>query len=605
MKRDDCVAVEPRTAALTVHAAFDRCVRRSPSALAVVDGHRTLTYAELQRMAVGLSRILTAAGVGPDVPVALLAERGVDAVVGILGILKAGGAYVPIAPSDPDARIDAIVRDTAAPVVLCQNHLRERVGMADIVALDTARLATSADCPTGTAPEAGPSNLAAVVYTSGSTGRPKGVEIEHGAILHRLASGYAPRRHDLQKAPLTVGAHFSDLLVPLLSGGPVIFAPNACLTSGRALLAFLGAYETTRMVFVPSQLSALLESGGEAVAALSRLDTVIVGGELLGPELVKTFRTLLPHTQLVNGYGTCEVAGFICMGPVDSPDDITVGTPTPGCEVHILDERLRPVASGDRGELCVGGPRLARGYRHNLSLTSERFVHDPFSESARRLYRAGDVAERLPDGRIRILGRRDFEVKVHGRRVNLNEVESVMEQLPGVRRAIVFWDAAATRGRVVAYVRLHPSEHEGGAAGTLRAGVAARLPPYMVPSQIHFVSDFPLLPNGKIDRTALAAAAASVVAAAPSPDDVVQPLTPTEQALTDAWQELLRVPHVRVTDDFFSLGGDSLDAIRFLLRAEDAGLPVTMDQLQAARSLSALARMIDEAAPLAAEERAR
>jgi non-ribosomal peptide synthetase component F len=322
----------------------------------------------------------------------------VDAVIGILGILEAGGAYVPLDAHDPDARVAAILEDSAAPLMLVQSSLRERLdgAAAAIIELDEGSFADAGPAP-AIDPATTPDHLAAIVYTSGSTGTPKGVEIPHRAIMARVRNGYRSRRHDLQKAPLSVVAHFSDLLVPLLSGGPVIVVPDECLGSGRALSDVILRYGTSRMVFVPSQLGALLEGGSEAVSALARLDSVIVSGESLTPGLVSAFKRLLPHTVLLNAYGASEVAGLACMGEVSSPDDITAGSAIAGCAVYVLDDDLRLVAEGESGEVYLGGPQLARGYRGNPALTEERFVSDPFSEGGRRMYRTGDLAERLQE----------------------------------------------------------------------------------------------------------------------------------------------------------------------------------------------------------------
>lgn len=582
-----------------VHDAFDRQAALTPDAVAVLGDERPISYIELQRRAERLAFTLRRAGVGPEVPVLLHSERSLDAVVGILGVLKAGGAYVPINPCDPEERVSEIIEDAGVSLVLSQSHLRERlrVPASNVIELSDGRiqygsLRTEGTVPSGTTQD----NLAAIVYTSGSTGIPKGVEIRHSAIMARIRNGYRPRRHDLQKAPLSVVAHFSDLILPLLSGGPVIFIPDACLRSGRALLDVIQRYGTTRMVFVPSQLSVLLEGDSDTVAALGRLDSVIVSGESLNPTLVRDFKRLLPHTVLLNAYGASEVAGLACMGAVSSPDDITVGNAIPGCAVYVLDDDLRPARAGALGEVYLGGPQLARGYRRNPSLTGERFVVDPSSEAGSLMYQTGDLAERLPDGRIRIVGRRDLEVKVHGLRVNLNEVEAVLERTPGVRRAVVAFDGADVHERLTAYV-LAQEWFDAGDLTSLRAAVAAQLPSYMVPSRIRIVTAFPMLANGKVDRVALRLVDSEAFRSEESVTaNYLAPRTVTERALANIWQDLLGISRVSATDDFFALGGDSLDATRFTFRAEAVGLRVTLQQLEDAPSLEALARTIDEEA---------
>lgn len=584
-------------AELCLDEAFDRQAAHSPNATAVVDGTLEINYAELQYKAQRLAFKLREAGVGPDVPVGLLAERSCDAVIGILGILKAGGAYVPINPHDPEARITAIIEDSGAALTLVQPHLRPLLRTAaDVIELNGGAVAHAHSAITMTPASTLPTNLAVIVYSSGSTGPPKGIEISHRSIMARARNGYRPRRGDLQKAPLSVVAHFSDLVLPLMSGGPVIFLPDSCFNSGRALSEVICRQGTSRMVFVPSQLSAFMEGGKDAVMALGRLDSVIVSGEPLSPSLVRGFKRRLPHVALVNAYGASEVAGLVCMGEVRAPEDITVGHPIPGCAVGLLDEDLNPVPDGAEGEVYIAGAQVARGYRRNPGLTAERFLARPSGSDGGPVYRTGDRAQRLKDGRIRIVGRCDFEVKIHGFRVNVNEVEGMLEGLPGVQRAVVAVHTAADQTRLLAFVLPQPSCKPADAA-MMRTALAEQLPAYMVPSQIRCVTTFPLTPNGKVDRVALATSdsrdAASGDAAA---DSYIAPRTVTERVLADIWRSLLGVSRIGATDDFFALGGDSLDATRFILRAEALGVIVTPEQLEDASSLETLALTIDRSA---------
>jgi amino acid adenylation domain-containing protein len=585
----------PDVTDLCLHDLFDQCVSRSPDEPAVVEVNRTLSYAELQRRAESLALTLRLAGVGPEVPVALFSERCIEAVIGILGILKAGGAYVPINPRDPDERLNRIIENAGIRLVLLQKHLRGRlqVPAAQAIGIDPDSLAYSSRSSKVVVSGVNPDNLAVIVYTSGSTGFPKGVEIPHRAITARLRNGYRARRHDVQKAPLSVVAHFSDLLVPLLSGGPIIFAEDACLTSGHSLLDLVSRNEPTRMVFVPSQLAVLLEAGSDALAALARLDSVILSGEPVTPALVGTFKHLLPHVTLLNAYGASEIAGLACMGEVSSPSDITVGSELPGCSVYLLDEELSPVADGTVGEVYFGGPQLARGYAGDPLLTAERFISDPFKAGGSRMYRTGDSAERHRDGRIKVLGRRDLEVKIHGFRVNLNEIETVLEASPTVKRAIVSCHSTGSSERLIAFVLPERSSNDPPLTSSLRSAIAVKLPGYMVPSRIVLVTSFPLLPNGKVDRGALDRLSPPALSESQTPV-YVPPSTDTERTLAHIWEDLLRLPSVGATDDFFGLGGDSLDATRLILRAEDVGLSITLAQIEDAPSLAALARLIDE-----------
>jgi non-ribosomal peptide synthetase component F len=304
-----------------VHDAFDAQAALTPDAIAVVDGERCLSYRALGRGAGRVAVTLRRLGITADTPVGLLSPRSLEAVVGLLAILKAGGAYVPIDSHDPDERIHSILEDAAAPVLLVHPTQRERAELTG-----TRFVVLDVNTTMGEVDERGlggvvtrPENLAAIVYTSGSTARPKGVEIPHSAIMARVRGGYRPRRHDLQKAPLSVVAHFSDLLLPLISGGPVIIVPDNVVVNVAELMRTVRAHDTTRMVFVPSQLSAVFESGSVVCNDLRQLDSIIVSGEALTPALVTAHRDVLPDVALLNAYGASETAGLACMGGVSSP----------------------------------------------------------------------------------------------------------------------------------------------------------------------------------------------------------------------------------------------------------------------------------------------
>jgi amino acid adenylation domain-containing protein len=571
-----------------IHDAFNLQAARTPDAVAVFDGERSLTYAELQRLSSRLADKLRGRGVRPDVAVALAVDRSLEAIVGILGILNAGGAYVPIGLRDPTERMACIVRDAAVSVVVAQPNLRDRLNSCgiDTVVLNVRDFEMPSpviNFESGTNAE----HLATIVYTSGTAGKPKGVEIPHRAIMARLQSGYAPQRGDLQKASLTTVAHFSDLLLPLLSGGPVIIVGDGEVRSGLGLLQRARISGTSRLVLVPSQLAAILDGIPDGdMDAFREIRTVILSGEPLAKDLVVRFKLLAPHAELINGYGTSEVAGLTCMGAIQSPDDITVGTPLEGCEVYVLDEKLREVPIGLVGEVYLGGPQLARGYRQEPALTAERFVPHPFRVGG-RLYRTGDLAEWREHGRLRVLGRRDFEVKVHGFRVNLSEIEACLEGFADVNRAVVVLDGYDMNQTLNAYVVAKP----GVAAqpDELRRLVGRMLPSYMAPSRFHFVEDLPVLSTGKVDRLTLQQHARASHCILP----ITAPLEGTEHLISKLWSELFGIRHIGVEDDFFALGGDSIQAMRFVTRAGAVGLKVTLAELAAAPTLKALAGAID------------
>ena len=579
----------------SVHDKFHSCAGRTPDAVAVIDQDRHVTYASLQRGVRRLAATLRTRGVRPGDPVALLATRSVEAVAAIIGILEAGGAYAPVDPHDPDERIRAIIEGSGAPVVVTQPDMGERVRSvaAEVVEIEPTLLDDGAAVPPKVSEPPARDRLAAIIYTSGTTGTPKGVEIPHSAVLERLHNGYPVRTGDLHKSPLNTVGHLSDLIAPLLAGGPVIVVPDELARDGAGLLELALRHASTRLVFVPSQLAILLEDGSEILRALRHLDTVIVSGEPLNETLAERFMALLPEVSLYNAYGATEVAGLASAGQVDTPNDITVGVPMPGFSVYLLNEERQPVRNGEVGEAYISSAQVAQGYRSNVTLTAERFLLDPFRKDGARMYRTGDLAQAVGDGRLRILGRRDREVKVHGFRVNLNEVEAVIESLPGIDRAVVVLDEAAGCQRLKAVVQ---PQRDSAAPdlSAVRLKLSQQLPTYMIPSSLHVIDRLPLLANGKVDRaTLMASSSPSVWLHASTYTPAPRPLTDTERMLAGICRDILRLPEVDINEDFFNLGGDSLDAMRLLLRAEEAGLRLTLDQLAQAPSLSALAHLID------------
>ena len=344
----------------SIHEKFHVRAQRIPHAVAVIDGERRATYSSLQLAARRFAAALRTRGVRPGDPVALMATRSVEAVAAIIGILEAGGAYVPVDVHDPDKRIGDIIEDIGAPVVVTQRNMGERVRgfAAEVVEIEPGLFDDGAAVPPPGSEPPARDRLAAIIYTSGTTGTPKGVEIPHSAVLERLHNGYPVRTGDLHKSPLNTVGHLSDLIAPLLAGGPVIVVPDELARDGAGLLELALRHASTRLVFVPSQLAILLEDGSEILRALRHLDTVIVSGEPLNETLAERFMALLPEVSLYNAYGATEVAGLASAGQVDTPNDITVGVPMPGFSVYLLNEERQPVRNGEVGEAYISSAQV-------------------------------------------------------------------------------------------------------------------------------------------------------------------------------------------------------------------------------------------------------
>jgi amino acid adenylation domain-containing protein len=579
---------------------------RTPDAVAAVLGDRGLTYGDLDRRANALAHRLRALGVGPEVRVALCVERSLEMLIALLGILKAGGAYVPLDPSYPPERLEGMLE--GAPLLLAGEGLAESLALGTTrrVSLETALEATE---EATRAPETGlhPEHPAYVIYTSGSTGRPKGVVVTHAGVARLFA---ATRDHfDFGAGDVWTLAHsyafdFSvwEIWGALLHGGRLVVVPSAVARSPRDLHRLLADERVTVLNQTPSAFQALLEADREEPRPLA-LRWVIFGGEALDP------RTLAPwferhgdeHPRLVNMYGITETTVHVTWRPLGrreaSSSRSWIGRPLSDLSLHLLGPHGEEVPPGAPGEIHVGGAGLARGYLHRPDLTAERFVPDPFASGpGGRLYRAGDLARRLPDGDLEFLGRIDQQVKIRGFRIELGEIESTLARHPAVRACVAAVRdlAPGERGIVAWWVPAAAARPE---PDELRAFLRRGLPEYMLPALFQTVAALPLTPSGKVDRRALPTPERAGSAAS-SP-----PATEVERALAELWRGLLGVEHVGREDDFFALGGHSLLATRLASRLRDRFQRDLSAQLVFhSPTLSAMALAVEASAAAAADE---
>ncbi|PTL74929.1 non-ribosomal peptide synthetase, partial [Vitiosangium sp. GDMCC 1.1324] len=580
----------PRDA--SIHELFEAQAARTPDAIAVEFEGTTLTYRQLDSRANQLARHLRRLGLKPGTPVAMCIERSLEMVIATLGILKAGGAYVPLDPGYPRERLELMLQDVRAPLLLAQRHLAERLppGEARRVLVDAEweEIARESQEPVHAGVTA--DTLAYVMYTSGSTGRPKGVCIPHRSVV-RLVMGsrfadFGPREVMLQLAPISFDAATFELWGSLLHGGKlVVFSPHA--PSFEELGQALRKHHITTLWLTAALFDQMVATQSEALAHVRQ---VLAGGDVLVPERVKA---RLTRGQLVNGYGPTESTTFATTHVLTRPEQVghtvSIGRPISNTRVYVLDERLQPVPTGVPGELYIGGDGLAWGYLHRPELTAERFVPNPIAHTpGERLYRTGDKVRWLSDGTLEFLGRLDSQVKLRGFRIEPGEIESVLDRHPAVRQSIVIAreDRPGDK-RLVAYVV--PSAQ--ATAAELRTFLKQHLPEYMVPSAFVMLEQLPISPNGKVDRKALPVPEATVSTA-----EYIAPRTPTEEQLARIWTEVLSVPRAGAEDNFFELGGHSLLATQVISRVRstfEVDLPVRA--LFEASTLAELARRIDEA----------
>jgi amino acid adenylation domain-containing protein len=556
---------------LCVHQLFEAQAARTPEAVALVHRQQQLSYAELNLRANRLAHHLRGLGVGPDVRVGIALDRSVELVTGILAILKAGGAYVPLDPDYPGERLEFMLADTGAPVLLTLERFRAKVpGYAGhIVCLDA---------PAGIDPEpklnpenlTGAGNLAYVLYTSGSTGQPKGVAIPHRGIV-RLLFGVdyvclGAAETMLMMAPAAFDASTFELWAPLLHGGRCVLFPDPRPGLGE-LGRVLREQHISTLWLTSTLFNTVIDEAPEILGGVRQL---LIGGEALSVPHVRRALALLPHTRIINGYGPTESTTFTCCYPI--PRDlgehirsIPIGRPIANTRTYILDRHLNPVPVGVAGELYIGGDGLARGYLDPAGTAQERFIRTPFSEEpGARLYRTGDLARYLADGNIEFLGRIDQQVKIHGFRIEPGEIEAALLRHPVVLNAVVQAREADPGGRMLAaFIQKQPDAPLG--LQELHDFLALSLPAHLIPHRMFLVNQLPLNASGKVDRNALM----NTPLPRAAPQAVQQaPYNALQATLLEIWTELLAVPQIGINDNFFELGGDSFRAVVMLSRIE-------------------------------------
>jgi amino acid adenylation domain-containing protein len=569
---------------------------RTPHAVAVHSDGRELDYAELNRRANLLAHHLMARGIGPEQVVGVRIPRSADLVVALLAVLKAGAAYVPIDSDCPAERLDFIVEDTGLQLMLVQDAEAGTDGPRSVTVPAVVAAAEAAGGPAHDPTDADRSapltahNLAYVIYTSGSTGRPKGVTVQHDTLVRYLEFACAAypglAKEALLHSPIAFDLTVTALYGPLLLGGCVRVASLDREPAERG-----GAAERPGFVkATPSHLPLLTA----LPSSLSPSGELVVGGEMLIGDVVDRWRRTHPGATVVNEYGPTEATVGCCVFHI-RPDDAVepgatpIGHPTPGTELYVLDERLRPVPAGTEGELYIAGGQVARGYLNRPGLTAERFVAAP---GGTRMYRTGDIARMRPDGVLEYLGRTDDQVKIRGYRIELGEVTSVVAAQPGVRQAAVVAREDSSGDRYLAgYVV--PEDGAAPDLTELREGVARTLPAYMVPSAFMTIGELPLTSNGKLDTRALPEP--------PAEDGPVGavPRTEAEVRLCALFAEILGVPAVYLDDDFFARGGDSLRAARLANKARKSGWTFGLRDVLELRTPRALAEHAEGTGPVA------
>ena len=574
------------------HHLFETQVTRTPDAIAVTfdDGKQVtqLSYEELNVRANQLAHHLIAHGIGLEKVVAIALPRSPEIVISLLAVLKAGAAYLPLDRKYPEERLRFLLEDSGATALITN---QEFPFVTECVRFNLDQLEFTEESPENPDLEVSPDHLAYLIYTSGSSGKPKGALIPHGGLVNLTEDKIRvckinPGDCVLQFFSFSFDGSVPEFVMSIAAGASLLMAPAESLLPGPIMRDLLVKHGVTHLTMTPSALTALPRHD------YSDLRMVLVGGEAPSPELIARWS---PGRKFINAYGPTETtvnASMVTCGN-GHPIEPTV-TPSANKQVYVLDAALQLAPIGVAGELHLGGIGLARGYHQRPALTAERFIPNPFPPQPNRpynvplLYKTGDLASYLPDGRIRILGRIDHQTKIRGYRIELPEIERALEEHPDVKTGLVLVkESSRGNKRLVAYA-LSESESPSEPSA-IKTYLQKKLPAFMLPSSFFWLEKFPLTPNGKLDETAL-----------PDVENLrlekqTAPRTETEKSIVDIFCELLEVEEVSIEENFFELGGHSLLATQLIARiATSFEVELTIVDLFEAESVESLSQLVTQ-----------
>ncbi|MCL2425969.1 MAG: amino acid adenylation domain-containing protein [Oscillospiraceae bacterium] len=573
----------------TIHQLFEEQVERTPKNIALIFNNESMTYDELNAKSNQLARILRDKGVRSDSIVGLMVERSFEMIIGILGILKAGGAYLPVDPEYPVERIEFMLKDSRADILLTQSclfekvyHKSETINLDELLnfgskleSLENLKSLNSSD------------DLAYVIFTSGSTGKPKGVMVEHKSIVNTLLWRMKYYRFNdrdivLQIPAFTFDSSVEDIFTTLISGSSLVLINQGRRFDLNYLKNTIYENKVTNFLITPALYSGLLDNG---VCDVESLRIVTVAGESLHVSVLEKHFKSFKNVKIVNEYGPTECS--VCSTVyeiINKNSKVLIGKPIDNISVYILgkNDSLSPI--GILGELCISGEGLTRGYLKRPELTAEKFVPNPFIPGT-LMYRTGDLAQWLPDGNIEFLGRVDNQVKIRGFRIELGEIEKCLLEV--VKETVVtVWEDDSCDKHLCAYVVLD----EDVQPNELRKHLSASLPNYMIPPYFLQLDKLPLTPNGKVDRKALPRPEGGIQ------NEYVAPRNATEEVLAQIWSEVLDCEKVGIHNNFFDLGGHSLKGTILVAKMHKAlNVEVPLRKLFATPTISEIGEYISGA----------
>ncbi len=572
----------------TVSGLFDEQARKTPDALAVVSSAARLSYRDLQQKTDHLARILIGKGVETDDIIGIMMEHSAEIIPVILAILKAGGAYLFIDPLNPPERISYMLKDSNISILITNRNIPGDIHFSgDTLHTDDTEQLPPDKTVTPVENRAKPSALSYVIYTSGTTGTPKGIMTEHHALCD--FSLWAVREYShregfrvLLSSSFAFDASVLQLFPTLISGGTLYLMTPESRLDIPAYIRFLRDERINCIDEIPRLINLFFDSLNlsEKKEHFPELTTLSLGSEAVPIELVRKCRKYFNRKGMINnGYGpseACPVSTTYVFDGTDPSEISLIGTPRSNMGVLILNTEGNLCPPGVEGEICIFGKGLARGYINNAALTAEKFIPNPFVQGE-RLYKTGDCGRWLENGNIEYLGRQDFQCKIRGYRVELEEVEKVLSSFPAVQDVVVtVRELQEENQQLIAYII--PREGEEPETAPLRSFLKSKLPEYMIPAHLVFIPSFPLTVGGKVDRKALPDPTDCTTHA--SRADVIQPRTPLEFQMIKLWEELLEKKPIGMKDNFFEIGGHSLLAVQLVAKIEKIfGKEIPLDAL--------------------------
>ncbi|MCK4258406.1 MAG: amino acid adenylation domain-containing protein [Halanaerobiales bacterium] len=567
-----------------IHQLFAEQVNQSPDEIAVSFGEEKLTYRELNQESNQLARFLKNIGVQRDQIVGIMVDRSLEMIIGILGILKAGGGYLPIDSEYPESRIEFMLNDSHAEIVLLQNHLLgkvnfkgEKINISDKELLrgDSSNLEVINQSR----------DLAYMIYTSGSTGNPKGVMIEHRGVVNYIT--WAKKVYlqgESLDFPLYSSLSFdltvTSIYVPLLSGNKVIIYGED--DKELVITKIIKDNNIQIIKLTPAHLRVIRDLD----LTNSKVKRMIVGGEELSVKLAsEIYEKFAGNIEIYNEYGPTETVVGCMIYQYDHEKDqgisVPIGVPADNVQIYLVDDRLNPVAQGVIGEIAISGDGVARGYLNRPDLTAEKFVENPFIEN-QRMYKTGDLARKLSDGNIEFLGRKDNQVKIRGFRIEIGEIEKQLISHPSIIDAVVIDHEDKEGSKYLAVYLVSDNED---IVTEIRDYLLTKLPDYMIPNYFVRLDKLPLTSNGKIDRKAL-----------PEPEkstEYVAPISEVQMIMAGVWEKILLAEKVGLTDNFFELGGDSIKALQIIAKLKQDGINISIKDIFTYRTIGDLLNNVD------------